>query len=230
MTDPEPRSWGWTEAAVSRRYARTLIAACAAVLAATLGAATALAATTWTIKPGGVIKATSGTATFRDVKTGSTITCTSLTVDGTLKSGSGLSGTDAGSVSSVAFSECTNPLGPGFVLRIGLVFVLQATRLPWHVNLSSYGNGVVTGTIGHMRIKAINPGCAVVLDGTSATASNGSVKFSYADSDGKLTVLRAGGTLHVYNVMGCAGLFNNGDPVTLSATLTVSPKQMITSP
>jgi hypothetical protein len=215
---------------VGRRCARTLIAGCAAILAATPGAASALAATTWTIKPGGAIKATSGTATFRDTKTRSTITCTAVTADGTLKSGSGLSGADAGSVSSVAFSQCTNPIGPRFAPRVRLVFVLQPTRLPWHVNLSSYGNGVATGGISHMRIKAINPGCQVVLEGTSATASDGSVKFSYAGSTGKLTVLRAGGTLHIYNVMGCAGLFAGGDPVTLSTTFTVSPKQRITSP
>ncbi len=38
---------------MSTRYARPLIAGSAAVLVATLGATAALAATTWTIRPGG---------------------------------------------------------------------------------------------------------------------------------------------------------------------------------
>jgi len=40
------------------RYARPLIAGSTAVLAAILGATTAFAATTWTIKPGSAITAT----------------------------------------------------------------------------------------------------------------------------------------------------------------------------
>jgi hypothetical protein len=39
----------------SARYARILFAGCAAVLAAALGVTAALAATTWTIRPGGAI-------------------------------------------------------------------------------------------------------------------------------------------------------------------------------
>jgi hypothetical protein len=45
-----------------------------------------------------------------------------------------------------------------------------------------------------------------------------------------LKPLATGGNLHFYSVSGCLGLFINGDPVTLSATFTVSPKQAITSP
>ena len=41
---------------MSTRYARPLIAGSAAVLVATLGATAALAATTWTIRPGGAAR------------------------------------------------------------------------------------------------------------------------------------------------------------------------------
>ena len=43
-------------------------------------------------------------------------------------------------------------------------------------------------------------------------------------------MLTTGGNLHAYNVSGCAGILSNGDPVTISATFTLSPKQTITSP
>jgi hypothetical protein len=69
-----------------------------------------------------------------------------------------------------------------------------------------------------------------VIDGTSATASNGRVKFRHTDSTGRLKTLTVGGNLHFYNVSGCAGLFNTGDPVTISANFAVTPKQAITSP
>jgi hypothetical protein len=81
-----------------------------------------------------------------------------------------------------------------------------------------------------MQIKMTGPSCAGVIDGTSATASDGVLKFSYTDSTGGLKLLTSGGNLHYYNVRGCAGLFDTGNPATLGATLVLSPKQVITSP
>jgi len=54
---------------MNMRYARSLIAGSAAVLAAILGATAALAATTWTIKPGGAISSTATNVNFKDTKT-----------------------------------------------------------------------------------------------------------------------------------------------------------------
>lgn len=204
------------------RYARPLIAGSAAVIAATLGATAVFAATTWTIKPGGAITASAPNASFRDTKTGSNQTCDSMTASATLKSGSGLPGSGAGSIPAFTFNHCTGPLGE--------TLSLTATDLPWHLNLSSDTGGVVTGSISHMQIKLMFPGCTAVIDGTSATASDGHVKFHYSDSTGHLTTLTTGGNLHFYNVRGCAGLFNTGDPMTISANFAVSPKQAITSP
>jgi hypothetical protein len=56
------------------------------------------------------------------------------------------------------------------------------------------------------------------------------VRFSYTDSTSRLKILTTGGNLHFYNVMGCAGLWNNNDPLTMSGTFPMSPKQKITSP
>ncbi len=214
---------------MSNRYARILAAAGAAVLAATLAAAPALASTTWTIQPGGAITTTSGRFTFKDRRTGSVLTCVSATASGTLKHGSGLPGARAGSLSAVGFASCT---GPG-ISDSDLKVTFQATDLPWHVNLSSYdaATGVVTGAISHLQIMVLGNGCNAVIGGTSGTASDGWVPFTYTDSTGQLTVLATNGNLHTWNVSaGCLGLVNDGDRARLGATFTVSPKQAITSP
>lgn len=166
--------------------------------------------------------AMSGKATFKDTRTGSSFTCTSVSMTGTLKSGTGLPGSGAGSISAVTFTNCTSPLN----LRLPL----KATALPWHVNLSAESNGTVTGTIGHMQITENGPGCAFEIDGTGATARDGHVTFHYANGTGKLQVLTAGSGLHYYAIKGCAGLFGTGDLNTLSDTFTLTPKQTITSP
>jgi len=208
-------------------YARPLIAGSAAVLAAIVGATAAFAATTWTIKPGGGISSTGTNVKFKDTKTGNTFTCSSVAFSGRLKSGSGLSGSGAGSISAVTFTNCTGPLRHR---GVAVTFAITPKDLPWHVNLAAYSGGVVTGGISHMQIMLGGPSCQSLISGTSATANNGHVKFRYADGTGRLTTLITGGNLHFYNVIGCAGLFVDNDPLTISGTFPLSPKQMITSP
>jgi hypothetical protein len=210
------------------RYARPLIAGSAAALAAIIGATAAFAATTWTIKPGGAVSSTASKVNFKDTRTGSIFTCTSVTVKATLKSGSGLPGFGAGSISAVTFSNCTSPLS-AVPRRTAVILPLTAVALPWRLNLNGYNSGVVTGHIGHIKIRMAGPGCTTVIDGTSQTASDGTLKFSYGDGTGRLTTL-TGGDLHFYDVRGCAGLFNDNDPLTISGTFPLSPKQAITSP
>lgn len=217
---------GWKQTAMSSRCARILAAGGAAVLVASPGVTTALAATatTWTIQPGGTITATATRFTFTDTTTDNRIPCRSSTASGTLKSGIGLPGSHAGSLSTVSIATCSGASGPNYTLRPG--------ALPWHVNLSSYNaaKGVARGTISHLHIALTGAGCSAILDGTGATADDGHVTFKYADSTGQLTVLTTGSNLHFYNVTGCLGLVNTGDPATLSATYPVTPKQAITSP
>jgi hypothetical protein len=211
---------------VRGRYAGILVAgfaALAAVLAAGVGAASAVTAVTWTVHPGGPVSLKSGRFTLTDTKTGVTITCRSTRMRGTLRGGSGLRGTGIGSIASVNLTECGDPpTTPG----------MTAAGLPWHMNLTSYNatKRVVTGSLSHVQVKIKGPGCSAVVNGTGATAADGMVTFRYADGTGALTVLTTGGNLHLYHVKGCFGLLNNADPVTLSATYTLSPAQTITSP
>ena len=53
--------------------------------------------------------------------------------------------------------------------------------------------------------------------------------FQYSNSTAKVTTLATNG-MTLYNVSGCSGLFNTGDVMTLNATYTVSPAQVIDSP
>ena len=205
--------------------ALVMSAALAGVLA--LSASSALAATntgvaaTWTVKPGGAITAKAGVTTLKDTKTGSVLTCQSSSGKGTVKSGKGLSGTGIGSISALSFNTCTGPLG--------LTFTVHTTHFPWHLNAVSFSGGVTTGTITGIHATLSGPSCSAVVDGTGATANNGKVTAKYSNSTGKLTTTGAG-NLHIYSVVGCAGLIGSGDGSSFKGSYTISPKQTITSP
>ena len=209
---------------VNRRCARLAAAGCAAVLAATVGGTSALAAVTWTARPGGPISAKSGNLTVTDTRTGLMFTCASSMLTGTLKAGSGLPGAGIGSITAASITECGS-LGS---------FSVTAGDLPWRVNFSRYNAtaGVVTGSISHVQlhVKGNAFSCHAVIDGTNGTASDGIVKFSYTNSSAVLRAVPTGGNLPFYRIAGCAGLILPGDPATVRGTLAVSPKQVITSP
>jgi len=208
---------------MSKHHARFVLAAAAAALTVATGATAALAATTWTVSPGGKVAARTTKVTFTDPTTGSALTCGNDTVTGTLKSGSRLSGTGIGSVTAVSIQGCTGPLA--------IVLLVKAADLPWHLSLTSYNaeTGVATGTISGIKITWAGPACTAVINGTGGVHS-GVVKVSYPNRTGRLKLLTAGGNLHFAKVTGCAGLVNTGDPVTISAAYPVTPKQRITSP
>ena len=204
------------------RPARTLLTGVAACLVIGLAAGSALAAATWTIKPGGAVTFGLVRATIKDTKSANVINCVSGNLTGTLKSGSGLTGTSAGRITGGALSSCFGP-GP-------LNWKVTLAGLPWHINLLSYdgSTGLVHGTISHMEISAAGSACAFVVDGTSGGASDGRVRFTY--SDGTHQVKTSGGNLYIFNVHGCASVVANGDPASLTASSTLAPAQSITSP
>src|SRR5215472_18263955 len=78
-----------------------------AILAASPGAASAAAATTWTVNPGGKITAMSGKIILTDTPTGVMVSCGSSRMSGPLKSGSGLPGTGIGSLATSVYSQCS---------------------------------------------------------------------------------------------------------------------------
>jgi hypothetical protein len=204
-----------------RKSLTALFSGSAAIaLTLTLGVSAASAAT-WTVKPGGSITA-SGSGQVKDTKTGTIAKCTSIKITkATLKKGSGLSGTGIGTVTGSTFSGCT---------IASITVTVTPEDFPWKLNATSYNasTGTTTGTLTKVELAASAPGCSATLEGTTAT--NGKIKVSYTNSTGVLKLLPTGGNLTSEDVSGCFGLVNNGDPQDASGSLTVSPKQSITSP
>jgi hypothetical protein len=192
------------------------------------------AAQTWTVQPGGAITAAAGKITLTNSAPGHPVTCVSSKATGTLRSGSGLPGTEIGSLSAIRFATCAYRVSN----MLETILTVRPGGLPWQVNFTSYNaaTGVVRGTLSHVALTvavvSTPPGCHATVGGTSATAGDGRVAFRYADGTGKLTVLATGGNLHYYDVRSCRFYpgFHDGAPATLSATFTVSPQQAITSP
>jgi hypothetical protein len=209
-----------------RKRLSAILISSGAAAAVALGTTAALASSinaTWTVSPGGSFSS-SGSGQVKDATTGTVAKCTSISLNGTLKSGSGLSGTGIGSVTSASFSGCT----------IGTIGVNVAVHgLPWKLNAKKFSSttGVTTGNVTGIDLVATTTGCSATLDGTAAGANNGITGIKYSNSTGKITLTSgSGANLHSWGVVGCFGLVNNGDIQKASGTLTVSPKQTITSP
>jgi len=211
--------------AIRKRLTRRVLftgAASAVAVGASAGVALAVAIT-FSIHPGGNISASAGTTKLTDTNTGSVLSCTSSKSTGTLKSGSGISGTNLGSIKTLTFSGCTGPLG--------LTFTVTNSGFPWTLHGTAFNatSGVTTGNITGIKSHLSGPNCSADVAGATATTP-GKVKVTYTNSTHKLKVLASGGTLHVFNVSGCAGLINSGDATQFTGTYTVTPAQTITSP
>jgi hypothetical protein len=204
------------------RIGAALFAAGAAALAIGFGTSSSFAATatTWSVSPGGPISGAAGTTVLKDTTTGTTLTCTSSALTGSLKKGHGLAGKGLGTVTSVAFNNCT---------VAGQTLSLSSGTVAWKLNAVSYASGVTHGTISGIHLTISSSVCSATIDGTGATAHNGRVSITYSNSTHKLKILPKG-NLHVYNVSGCLSLINNNDAGTITSTYAVSPAQTITSP
>jgi hypothetical protein len=211
--------------AILKGLGKALVMSAAAASVIGLAAAPALAATTWTVKPGGSFTGAATKAVVTDSTKGLSVTCTGSTVKGSLKSGSGLTGAGIGTVTSFAFSGCT-------VSSI-TVSVTLSGKMP--LNATSYdattkvAHLTVTKIHGTISVSAIN--CSATIDGTGPTAHNGMVKAKFRNGTDTLKVLATGGNLHIYNPSsGCNGAVSNKDAVNFTAGYKLTPKQTITSP
>jgi len=208
---------------MGRRIVAALFSAGAVALTIGLSATSSLAATaTWTVAPGGATTGKAGTTTLTDTTSGVSVSCTSSKLTGSLKSGKGLSGKGLGTVTSVAFSNCT-------VLTVTIS--LSSGKVAWKLNASSYNStaGTTSGTITGIHLAVMSSACSAVVDGTGATAHNGKVNITYSNKTHVLKILPKG-NLHVYKVSGCGGAISNGDAGTIASGYKVTPLQKITSP
>jgi len=198
---------------VRKLIAGTLFAVVAVLSAVGLGT-TSAAAATFTVTGGPAFTGTAGatTLTVHHGTSNVAMRCTSSRVSGTVRNGTGLSGTDIGFINTVGFTGCS----VGGVLPSGVT-----PFLPWCVSVTSVDpiTGVVTGTIGCIHVNLSATGCSATVDGTGPNAHDGFVNFTYDPRTGQLTL--SGGNLHLYAVNGCLGLFGTGDSVNLSATYII---------
>jgi hypothetical protein len=199
-------------------------AALAASLGLAAGPASAATKPTWTITKGGAVKATAKTLTIIDIRQKESLSCGSSAVKGKLKSGSFLSGTNAGTATAATVASCALD---GFSIKI------TASHLPWHLNLVSYNaaKGVTTATLTgiHMTLAVPAFGCTADLDGTGKAADNGILAVTYSNKTGELTTHTIGSRLRLFGVTaGCMGVVKSGDAIAISSSFALSPKQKIT--
>jgi hypothetical protein len=186
------------------------------------------AAKTWTVKPGGTFSGKStGALKITDTTLGGSVSCKPAAIGGTLKTGSGLqAGIGTVTSSTVNWSNCT--FGAGLN-----AFTRTDAALNWSLTAVGYNatTGMTSGTLGHIHVAASSGGCSFVLDGTGASADNGTLKITYKNGTHLLKILPNTGNLHLYNPSsGCGGILHNNDAISMTVTYALTPAQTITSP
>lgn len=187
-----------------------------AVLPIGIGVTPTLAAsTTWTVTPGGSFTGSTGQITLWDSVTNAQMTCTSGGLTGTLKSGTGLNGFGIGTITSMPLCSTSE-------------------TMPWSLNAKSYNpssvGGATTFTIKKIHFAVSGSTCSFVVDGTSDTADNGSMRIKYYNNTHRLHTVSGGSTLHFYDVSaGCPDI-HSSDAMFVVVYYNIAPGQTITSP
>lgn len=194
-----------------------------------LSAAPAMAATTLTVKVsgGGTYTATASKTVLTDGSI--SVTCSTVgstpgsTASGTVATAShtGTSPVTIGTVSKLAFNNCTGPLG-------AVTTVVQA--LPYKLQIDSKTNstGQTDGIISGAKVQVSMTGCSFTVTGsTPGFYTNSTHKLSVTNKLPITPLNKA--QLTVSNVNGCAGLVNNGDHPTYTSTYTISRAIVIKS-
>jgi hypothetical protein len=106
--------------------------------------------------------------------------------------------------------------------------------MPWTLNAKSYNphsvGGATTMNIKKIHFASSASGCSFVVDGTSDTANDGSIRLKYCNNTHRLHTVSNGSTLHFYDVSGCDGLIHSGDAMFIVVYYEISPAQTISSP
>ena len=208
--------------AILKSLGRALVLGAATASVIGLAAAPALAATTWTVKPGGAVTGTAGTTTVTDTTASPplTVTCTSSVFKGTLKKGSGLAGKSIGTFSSLAFNSCT---ADNVTLSVTLTAKMPLNAVKYN-STKKTASMTVSGLKGTLSVTGI---CSATIAGTTAT-TGGTVHATWANKTSTLTVLTTGSTLHLYN--DSCPITATGDAINFTGAFKFAPKTTITSP
>ena len=221
------------------RISTVMLAAGALALAAGASTLPAMAsvstsAATWTVTPGGQYRAQVRNDNFwgiLDVRTNTELRCTvnasAWSMRLRFKKGTGLSD-PIGWVRSLSFPKPCFPGGMGPV-------TLSAAGTPWGINALSYDSAALLtrGRLSHVHLALSGPHCSAVLDGSSATANDGTAPFEY-NTELPNTLATAyspgSGNLHAYRVTGCRQMLHSGDLVRLFFGYDLNRPLTVTSP
>lgn len=214
---------------IRKRVGSALFVGGAAALAIGLGATTALAATTLTVKVtnGGTYKATASKTVLTDrgvsVTCSSTATTKASTATGSIPTGTrtGTSPVKIGTAGTLNFKNCTGPLGP---------VTVTVNKLPYSVKVDSKTNstGQTDGMITGVNTSVSMAGCSFTVTGSAPdfyTNSTHTLKLTPTLPITPLNTAR----LTISNVVGCAGLIVNGDHPTFKSTYTLNRAIVIKS-
>jgi len=222
----------------------TLLAASVCAVAAT--AVAAHADTTFTVSPGGAwsgTRAPDSTVGIRDAVSSQTILCSGLTASGSFRSGTGLSASNIGSLTGIAFTGCQ--------VRGLTVTVTVHTSAANPVPLTITGVSPADPTVFSGRAENVSltldasNGChAEVGAQVSAGGGPGFTGFAYSTTEARFSFAAAGKGLFIQSATAqCTGstyglklkqfdrisLGGFGDSIAASSVI-ISPAQTITSP
>lgn len=210
-----------------KRVSTVIVAGGAAILAIGLAATPALASTTLSVKVtgGGSYTATTSKTVLSD--NGVNVTCTTKSKkdaskgSGSLPSGThkGASPVKVGTVTKLAFNNCTGPLG-------AVKTKIEST--PYSVNADSKTNskGQTDATISGTKIAVTTSTCSFLVTG-SAPGYYTNRKHTLTMSS-KLPVKALNkAQLTISKATGCLGVIKNGQHPTFSTTYTISRKVVI---
>lgn len=212
-----------------RRAGGALITLAAAAMTVVMGATSAMAATTLTVRVthGGTYTATTNKTVLSN--RGVNVTCTSTstvkasTGKGTIPTATrtGTSPVRVGSVSSLNFRHCTGPLG---------TVTTSVRKLPYSVKVDSTttSTGKTDGMITGVNVHVSMLGCSFNVTGSAPGYYNNSDHTLHMTATLPKTPLNTA-RLTVGGVSGCAGLVQNGDHPKYTGTYKVSRAIVIRS-
>ena len=210
-----------------------------AVAAAALLAAPALAATTFTVSPGGAwsgTRAADSTVGIRDAVSNQVTLCSGLAVAGSFKSGSGLSGTNIGALTSIAFTGCQ-------VHGVAVTVTVHTSAAnPAPMSLTGEfpaGSGTFTGQAANVSLTLDDAnGCHAEVGAKTINGGGpGVAGFTYSNTGAQLSF---GAGVHGLFVQSATPQCSSGtyhglrvqqfERIDLGGSAAISPAQRISSP
>ena len=180
---------------------------------------------TWSVSQSVTTSGSSKGAALIDTTTGTRITCsTGVGSNFSFTRGMGLHNPIA-TMGGIQFFSCALPGGAAVSVTANRQWDMMGVSFNPRRNL-----GVTSGDLAGIDISISSSVCSGVLDGTAAGANDGTANYQFYNNPDFL-IGRSGGSLHIYNVSGCTGLFNTGDTFTMSYTMPIGLDDLfITSP